>query len=1069
MNNYKYLILSVLLLVCSFGAKAQQYKLTGKVFSAADGRPLLQVSIKGIGVSVNARPNSEGHFVIYTGKSQYVLEFSHVGFLTKKVAVDVVRQGNILVEMEADLKQLDEVSIVSSGYQKLPKERATGSFSFIGQKKFNEQVGSTVLSRLEGVANGVIVNRMSGGTGELMVRGLSTIRGHVGPLVVLDNFPYDGDLDNLNPNDIENITVLKDAAATSIWGARAGNGVIVITTKRGSFNQPVTVDFNINNTVIAMPDLWYLKQISSADYIEVEEFLYSKGKYTAELASVNKVGQTPIVELLYLKEKGQLSEQEYNRLRVELSAVDIRNEFKKYMYKNGLNQQYALNMRGGTNLYAWTLSTGYDYNSSTLADQYNRFTFRFQNVYRPFKHMELTAGAAYTQSKSIAGKPGYGSISSRAALYPYAKFADNQGNPSPVVQAYRLDYVNNAGNGKLLPWQYYPLEDYKHTNSTESLSDLVMNTGVNYRLLKGLNADLKFQYERQIIDGYNLRDEESYFARNLVNTFTQLLPDGSTKYIVPKGGILDLSNSFLQSYNLRGQLNYNNTWDRHEVNAIVGSERRDAQIASGKNRVYGYDSDVLTFGNVDYITRFPSIVNGSTSNLEDIRSIDENDNRFVSVYANAAYTLDNKYTLSLSARRDASNLFGLKTNDQWNPFWSVGSSWELNREKFYHLDFLPYLRFRASYGFSGNINPAMTAVTTIRYVGTSLETPAPYAAFNNYFNPELRWERLGTINFGIDFSLKNNKLSGSIEWYKKKGNDLFGNAQMDYTGGVGSSIIKNASKIGGAGVDVELNSVNIISGSFKWTSNLNWSCFGDKMLENYAASQTATSSLGANGAISSQPGKPVVSIYSYKWAGLNPKNGNPIGYLEGALSEDYAKLTGNLVKYNDLNYHGSAIPTIYGSLGNTFSYEGFSVTVRFIFKMGYYFRRPSVAYTNLYASGTGNADISSRWKKEGDELTTNVPSMIYPSNNARDAFYSGSSVLVEKGDHIRLQYINCAYEMNKEKFGFLPFKTLSIYANAANLGLLWTANKKHFDPDYNAFNVIKPSSTFSLGLRAHIN
>jgi len=1069
MYNYKYLILSVLLLIFSFNAEAQQYKLTGKVFSAADGKPLYEVSIRGIGAAVKARPNSEGHFVIYTREAQYILEFSHVGYSTKKVAVDVVRQGDILVTMETDLKELEEVSIVSSGYQKLSKERATGAFSFVGQKKFNEQVGSTALSRLEGVANGVFVNRMSTGTGELMVRGLSTIRGPKVPLILVDNFPYDGNLDNLNPNDIENITVLKDAAATSIWGAKAGNGVIVITTKRGNFNQAVTVDFNINSTVIAKPDLWYMKQISAADYIEVEEFLYHKGKYTAELASVNKVGQTPIIELLDLKEKGGISEQAYNVLKADFSTVDIRNEFNKYMYKNGLNQQYALNMMGGTNLYAWSLSTGYDQNSTTLSEKYNRFSFRLQNVYKPFKHMELTTGAAYTQSKSITGKPGYGTISSRTDLYPYAKFADNQGNALPVVKAYRMDYVNSAGNGKLLPWQYYPLDDYLHTNNTESLADLVMNTGVNYRVLKGLSADLKFQYERQQIDGSNLRDGESYFARNLINTFTQFLSDGSAKYIVPKGGILDLSNSFLQSYNLRGQLNYSNRWGRHEVNAIVGGERRDARTNAGKNRVYGYNKDILTYGNVDYLTRYPSIVNGVTSNIEDLRSIDENDNCFVSVYTNGAYTFDDKYTISLSARRDASNLLGLNTNDQWNPFWSIGSSWELSREKCYILDFLPYLRIRASYGFSGNINPAMTAVTTIRYLGTSLETPAPYAAFNNYYNPELKWERLGTINLGLDFSLKYNRLSGSIEWYKKKGTDLFGNAQLDYTGGVGSSIIKNASRTTGTGIDIELNSININAGFFRWTTNLNVSYFEDKMLENYAAGQAVTNTLGANGAITSEPGKPVISIYSYKWAGLNPKNGNPRGYLEDVISEDYAKLTGSLIQYSDLNYHGSAIPTIYGSLGNTFSYREFSITARLIFKMGYYFRRASVSYGNLFTSGRGNADVNIRWKQEGDELSTHVPSMIYPNISARDAFYSGSSVLVEKGDHIRLQYINCAYEMKKEKFSFLPFKTLSVYINAANLGLLWTANKKHFDPDYNAFNVIKPSRTFSLGIRANIN
>ena len=1069
MNAIKYLIFNTALLLCVLNAVGQEYKLTGRVFSAADQKPLNEVSIEGVGVSVKAKPNSEGFFIIYTKKPKYILQFSNVGYITKQVEVNASLPGEVRVLMETDHKQLEEVSIVSSGYQKLPKERATGAFSFVGKKRFNEQVGTTVLSRLEGVANGVFVNRMSTSDGELMVRGLSTIRGPKGPLIVVDNFPYDGNLDNLNPNDIENITVLKDAAATSIWGARAGNGVIVITTKRGNFNEAMTVDFNMNTTIISKPDLGYLRQISSADYIDVEEFLYSKGKYTAELNSINKAGQTPIVELLYKKDKGGLSDQDYNAFKSAFSKVDIRDEYSKYMYSNGLNQQYALNIRGGSNLYAWNLSSGYDRNSSVLSDKFNRFNFRFQNTYRPVKNLELTAGAAYTQSASLTGKPGYGSISARLDLYPYARFADDQGNPLPVVKAYRVDYVSDSGNGRLLPWQYYPLNDYTHTENRQSLTDMVMNVGVNYKLFKGLTADFKYQYEKQLIDGSNLRDEESFYARNLVNTFTQLSSDGAVKYIVPRGGILDLSNSFLQSNNLRGQLNYTNAWGRHELNVIAGAERRDANSTSGQNRIYGYNKDILTYGNVDYLTRYPSIVNGSLNYLEDIRSIDENNNRFVSIYGNGSYTFDNKYTLSLSARRDASNLFGLNTNDQWNPFWSAGGSWDISKERFYNIDFLSHLRMRATYGFSGNINSAMTAVTTINYLGISQQTPAPFAAFNNYYNPELKWERLGTMNLGVDFTFKNNRLTGSLEIYTKKGTDLYGNAELDYTGGVGSSIVKNVAKTSGRGVDIELNSVNLHVDEWKWTSNLNVSYFKDKMLEYYSAGQSVAGTLGNNGAITSVIGKPVFSTFSYKWAGLDPLNGDPRGYINGAISSDYAKLMGNTITYDDLNFHGSAIPTFYGSLGNTLSYKGFSLTARIIFKMGYYFRQSSIKYSSLYTNGKGHSDYGNRWQMPGDELITDVPSRVYPNITNRDFFYAGSSVLVAKGDHVRLQYINLAYGFNRERFRFLPFRKMSLYANAANLGLIWTANNKHVDPDYSGANDIKPSSTFSIGINANIN
>ncbi|HEY0176707.1 MAG TPA: SusC/RagA family TonB-linked outer membrane protein, partial [Pedobacter sp.] len=438
-------------------------------------------------------------------------------------------------------------------------------------------------------------------------------------------------------------------------------------------------------------------------------------------------------------------------------------------------------------------------------------------------------------------------------------------------------------------------------------------------------------------------------------------------------------------------------------------------------------------------------------------------------YANGSYTYNGKYMVSLSGRRDASNLFGLNTNDQWNPLWSAGGSWELSREKFWRVAAVSYLRLRATYGFSGNIDPSMSAVTTIAYIGTSLNTPAQQAQFRNYFNPDLTWERSAMMNFGLDFRMAGSRLSGSIEYFNKKGTNLYGNALIDYTGGVGTSIVKNVASTKGTGVDIELNSLNVSSGKFSWTSNLNASFYKDQVLKYYLSSQQASSYVNESTSISGVEGKPVYSIFAYKWAGLDPANGNPRGYLNGQISTDYAKLTGSAATIKDLNYHGSALPTAYGSVGNTFTYKNFSITARLSYKLGYYFRRTTLKYNSLYSQGTGNADFAQRWQKPGDEVITDVPSMIYPGSSSRDLFYSLSDALVEKGDHIRLQYVNFAYEMNRQQYNFLPFKTLSIYVNAANLGLLWAANKYHLDPDYRAGNVLKPSKTFSLGLRANLN
>lgn len=1061
------LIIIIVLIIFTLSVNGQQ-KNNGKVISAETGEPLNRVTIKSGSTKNMIYTDENGLFVLLLNSEKDTLECTRVGYRKKRM---LVHQGeSLLIKMEPLEQILEEVSIVSSGYQKLAKERVTGSFSFIGQKIFNQQVGTTVLSRLEAITNGVFVDRSTvGGRGNLVVRGLSTIRGAKGALIILDNFPYEGNLDNLNPNDIANITVLKDAAATSIWGARAGNGVIVITTKRGKFNQPLTIDFNVNSTIITKPDFGYLKQMSSADFIAVEELLYTKGRYKDDITSINRIGLTPIVELLIRKDKGEISNDFYNAAKADLGRVDIRDQYARYIYQQGLNQQYALSLNGGSARQNWSLATGYDHNSSELDEKYNRFNMRFQNTLRLVKNLELTASMFYTQSKSSSGRPAYGMIRSGTDLYPYARFADDQGNSLPIMKDNRMGYIDTVGKGRLLDWKYYPLEDYKHLVNTVSVSDLLISTGLNYRLINGLFLDVKYQFERQQTNGRNLSDKDSYFARNLVNTYTQLPTAKEIIYKVPKGGVLDLANNVLQSHNLRGQLNYSNNWNKHEVNIIAGGERRDSKTLFDQSRVYGYDDLLMNYGNVDYLTSFPEFKTGTRSYISDNRSLDENVNRFVSAYANGSYTYDGKYTVSMSARSDASNLFGLKANDRWNPLWSAGASWEVSKENFYHLTLLPYLRLRSTYGVSGNVDPYMTAVTTIAYMRNSKYTPSPAAQFRNFFNPDLTWERSAMFNLALDFRFKGNRFSGSIEYFNKRGTNLFGNELIDYTGGIGSIVLKNAASTKGNGMDIEVNTLNIVAGDFSWASNLNTSFYKDQVIDYYLPDMQANNFIRSMPSISGITGKPVFAIYSYKSAGLDPLNGNPRGYVNGTVSDDYLLLTGNTVKLKDLNYHGSALPVFYGSLGNTFTYKGISLAVRFTYKLGYYFRKSSINYGSLISEGIGHADYGARWQKPGDESSTKIPSLVYPNNASRDVFYMGSEVLVDRADHIRLQFVNLSYDLHQDKMKFLPFKSMSIYINAANLGLIWTANKGNLDPDYQMPNVLKPSKTFSLGIRANLN
>lgn len=1059
--------MKIILFILFFSFSAVSYSqelISGRVTDENTGAPLPGAQIKTVPGNAGTLADEKGNFSVHVKPGDVRLEVVCIGYKATRLNLPLPA-GVLSVKLAADENLLQEV-MVYSGYQSLPKERSTGSFSVVGSAKLTEQVSTDILSRLPAVAGGLMANNSPTSGGELMIRGLSTIRGPKSPLIVLDNFPYEGDINNINPNDIESVTVLKDAAASSIWGARAGNGVIVLNTKKGSFNRKISVDVSSAISVAGKPDLGYIPQISSSDFIDLEEFLYKKGFYTSRINSSSRPPLSPVLEEL-IKVNGNTEDAGYKDFSGALRSVDVRDQFEKYFYQNTLRQQYAATVRGGTAVHNWLASVGHDRNAENLDEKYRRTNIRFNNTLKPLDGLELTGEIRYTRSDNAAGRPGYGEIGFGAyQLYPYARFADDGGNALALPQR-RQGYLDTVGSGRLLDWNYYPLDDYRHVQNKVSGNDVLINAGVSYQLFKGLSADLRYQFEQQHSEGRNLRDGQSYYARNLINSFTEFDETGKEIHHIPEGAVLSLSDNSLASHNVRGQLNYQRDWARHRLNLMGGAERREVRNKGKSYGLYGYDDAILTYGYVDYDVQYPNYVTGQLAYVPSNYSLSDNTTRFVSFYANGAYTYDNRYTLSASARRDASNLFGLNTNDKWKPLWSVGGSWDISREAFYSLAAVPQLRLRATYGFSGNIDPAMSAVTTIAYTGSSLYVPgASIARFDNYANPDLTWETLGTFNLGLDFSIAANRVTGSIDYYRKKGKDLFGTENLDYTGGI-RSILKNSAGMKGKGLDVELNVRSITSKAFQLTTQLNLSYNKDEITDYQLPSLLADNFISV-GSISGVKGTPVYSVYSYKWAGLDPQTGDPLGLVNGEVSKDYTYLVYSS-QLNELSYSGPALPVVFGSVGNTISYKGLSLTARVTYKLGYYFRKESVNYNSLINSSVGHSDYAKRWQQPGDEKYTNVPSLVYPNNSLRDAFYTGSDAVVEKGDHIRLQYVNLSYDLSRNKVSWLPVSKLSLFVNASNLGIIWRENKQNLDPDYRGGYTTPPPATYSFGLRASIN
>ena len=1024
--------------------QAQQY-LSGNVYSLIDNRPLEKASVK-INDSLNTITGSKGEFRLPYLQLPGIIFITAVGYKAKAISLKAVNINDLRILMEPDALVLEEVT-VTNGYQQLAKERATGSFEKVNNKLFNREVSTDVLSRLEGIASGVYFSKQLGAA-SISVRGVSSVRATIlAPLIVVDNFPYEGDINNINPNDVENISILKDAAAASIWGARAGNGVIIITTKKGRYNQPLKLTFNSNITVQQKPHLFYdPANISSTEFIDVEKFLFTKGFYDAALNNTtSRPVLSPVEEILAKQRSGQISATDADARINAYRGLDIRNDYLKWFYQKAIRKQYSLGLTTGGANFNYLLNIGFDNNlSNQVGNSAQRVTVSSVIGIKPVKKLEIQAAINYVYNLAVTNAvTDFSPLGGRSSIYPYAQLADANGNALVMDKNYRTAFLDTAGGGLLLDWKYRPLEEQRLTDNTSRQSEVLFKLNLKYHFTRTLNAEVTGQLEKSTTNRRKYYNTATYLTRNLLNRFSQR--NGNIiKRNLAYGGIIDKGFDELNAPSVRSQVNYDNRWGRHQITAIAGVELREASRTSFSTRQYGYDDDLLTFSNVDYVSSFALFGGLGTSTIVNPTNFEDLLNRYISTYGNAAYTYNDKYIFSASARKDASNLFGVNSNQQWNPLWSAGGAWHINKEKFYHLQALPFLKMRMSYGYSGNIASDLSAVTTISYAAGTQPVNLPQAYVVNAPNPDLGWEKTGIFNVGIDFSTKNNRLNGSIDVYRKNSKDLLAQAPVDPTTGI-VGIVKNSAALSGKGVDLKLNAT-IVNSPVKWETDLLFSYVTNKVTKYQSQSNTKGTYAGVSYGISPIEGHDPYEIVSYRWGGLD-STGNPVGYLAGVKSSNYSALV-NTGSWDDMVFKGTTRPPYYGYLRNSFSWKGLSLSINMAFKFGYMFRRTSLSYSSLFSSWGGHQEFTQRWQKAGDELITNVPSMVYPANSNRDKFYQYSEATLEKGDHIRIQDININYDLGILRFGKTTIKRINVYAYANNIGIIWKANKAGIDPDY---------------------
>ncbi|GGH11904.1 SusC/RagA family TonB-linked outer membrane protein [Sphingobacterium alkalisoli] len=1054
----------ILLFVLFSDAQAQSGRiLGGAVRSAADGQTIEGVSIFTEKGREKTSTDRDGKFSLRVGAATGILHIRHIGFAEQKLGYDKTT-SHLEINLIPAENQIEEVEVVSTGYQSIPKERATGSFVQIDNELLNRRVSTNIIDRLDGMAPGLITNldRKQRGQGDIEIRGRSTLYSNSEPLIVLDDFPFEGSLESINPNDVENITILKDAAAASIWGVRASNGVIVITTKSGKQGRQPVIEFNTNMSLAGKRNVFDQPMLSSSEFIDIERFLFGKGRYNSTL-NTGWQPVSPVVEILAQMRAATITEQDGERMLATIAGQDARGQYNTYFNQPLLNQQYNASARGATDNHDYFISAGMDRNKAqTVGNSFERWALQAANTLRFWENrIKLSHRILYSNkidrqvASSIPSSP----------KYPYSQYIDADGNHLPEVSTLRLSYIDGLSEERLLDWQLRPMDDL-HTSdfySNNRMTNLRNSLQIEANIINGLKASALYLYEESYSDAPTYYGPNSYYTRNQTNSFSYLNSSGNLEYGIPLGAIKLVRNGKGRNQTGRLQVEYDRYFGNdQQFNMLAGAEIRENSGLNASYGWYGYNEENQTNQNhlVNYLEPFRMWHSGQSLRIPTMTDQSSVQDRFVSYYTNIMYAFKDRYRLSASLRRDGSNLFGVDANQKFIPLWSIGGLWDIHKETFFPQHVLSKLQLRTSYGYNGNLNRSVSGYLTARQGTFTLANGQPYYEIVNPPNPALRWEKVRNINVGVDLTSHNQRISATAEYWQKRGQDLIANRPTPTQVGVAGFTGNTASTLS-KGIDVSVQSRNL-TGRFSWSSQAFISRVTNRVLDYHIVPATNFAIMSG---INDYPqiDHPQFAFFAFPMKGLD-ETGDPIGYLGGQESKDYRAIK-NTQDLSEMEYMGTSVPTFHGTLWNSFSYSGMELSFSLRWYAGHVFRRNSLDNASIYNGSYTAWDYQQRWQNPGDENSTDVPALVYPNNVNRSDFYKYSGLLIEPADHLRFQDLQFAY--NAVTFARkLSVEQLRLILSATDIGVLWTRNNKSIDPVFFNGNTIR--TTYSLGIQIRL-
>ncbi len=1057
-----------LLTVGGKGAFGQQ-SLSGTVVDSS-GTAISGATVTIRGTSARTLTDDRGRFTLRAPEATGTLVVSYLGHQPITEKFDTATGAEFHFTLVPTDNLLEEVE-VSTGYQTLSSRMATGSFERIRSADFNHNFSPNVLQRLEGQSPSLYFNNSYGSVVNHAERRLPSLRGISGfglnakPLIVLDNFPYEGDIHDIDPDLIASVHLLKDAASTAVWGARAGGGVIVLTSKKAAYRSALAMNANASIAVSGKPDLLYLPVMASADFIDAETILFERGHYDWKLADTYSYPYvSPVVESLAQRRSGTIGDADLAGQLSGYRGKDIRGDYLRHIYRPQVVQQYGLSVQGGSETARYGIHANHYGNRHNVVTSSNRRTsLRTDLSFRPVDGLEIRTDLRLTlnDTDDIGGDINvrYGSPLN---LPPYLSLFSPTGTPANIGTRFRSGFADTVGNGGLLDWTFNPAAEIGRSDTEMRTTDLLINTGLSYRILPGMTLSAEYLHQAHHLTNDRYYSAESYFARDLINEYSRY-ENGAVVRGIPLGGIYMPSATDFRSHSGRVSFAVDREWAGvHRLDAFAAAEIRGNTSVSSDNWHYGYDPKYLSTQYVDPLGEYPTFF-GSSGRIPYEASFDDGMDRYTSVLANAAYLYAKRYAITASVRKDASNLFGVQANRRGQPFWSAGMAWHVDQEGFFPFPGYMHMKIRASYGHSGNTNNQVPAIPVITLMPPNSITGLPFATANTPPNPGLSWEKVGTFNAGIDIGLQNGLLAMTIDAFRKRSTNLVANGAVDLSSGF-QTLRRNSADIAVDGLDMSVRVSPVRRENLRWAITVNAGHARQTVTRFQPDLSLPADYLWRAGQINPIEGRDAFGVMAFRWAGLDPETGAARGWLAGEMTSDYRNLV-NRSTLDDFEYLGSGVPRWTGNLMQELYIGRIGIRANLMAKLGYSFFRNSIDYYGLLTVGNGHADFGRRWRQPGDELSTDVPAMPEYADLYQSTFYSRAAHLVEKGDHVRLQEATVSYRADAVG----RFKQLRISATVSNPGILWRANRKGLDPDLaGSFTALPMPITVILGLSANL-